>query len=904
VQADRDYTLAQRIHLDLPLLFGLVLLSAVGLLVLYSAGGENLQLVFRQGLRLAVAFVLMFLIAQVPPQHLYRWTPWLYFFAPGLLVAVLLIGAVSQGARRWLSLGPVRFQPSELAKLTVPMMVACYVTGRPLPPSPARVIIAALAVVVPALLVVRQPDLGTALLIAGAGVFVLFLAGVRWRDVDVEVADLTNPVVAVSALSNDPVPRLIEGLGRSPLADQIYGALLESETSGAASTRFDFRLPIADRSAWWMRSETVLDGAALRLNKQMPPVSNLRGTIRFTRGGVLADGLRGRFLDQPLTINATRAPPEARGYSYRLELDGAASARALRELFDCCALDRLSGEFAWTGEILVPSPEAEPVPPALARLETDQLGLASAFPHPIGKPAQALAPAALELRWGGGGPPRLAGRLGPGLGAAVEFGGDDGAWRVHRGRLHFGETAPRLPTDAGLVVDGELDWLRPGEWAELFAGQGSALELPWRMELKVTELYALSSELGDQKLRVRPRGDGWHVELEGEFADGRVFLPRAGADGAQLLADLNWLRLARPDPQPPPPSNPRRLPPGKLFVRDLEIGKMRLGEVRARYQKTAGGLRMDWFRTRSPAFSSEGSAAWLVADEAGTQHLGRLDLAMESSDVASSLEQLGYPRGISGKQGSMALSTSWEGPPSGDFLARANGTLSVEVRAGDVPALEPGGGRMLGVLSLARLPRRLALDFREITEEGLPFDRLAGDFSLRAGQAYTCNMGLQGAVAGLALFGRTGLRDRSYDQVAVVSPNLPDLLSLGGVIVGGTGVGATMLLLSQAFREPLQAISANYYRVNGSWDDPSVRRVLREEIDLEAFGDCARYLEENLTEMPDIDWDALLSQAEAETPPAEAGEAEVDATPLDLEPQAAPGPTAVSGEAQPAANTP
>ena len=170
-------------HLDLPLLFGLVLLSALGLVVLYSAGGENSQLVARQGWRLAVAFGLMILVAQISPQHLFRWAPWLYFAALGLLVAVLLIGDVSQGARRWLSLGPVRFQPSELAKLTVPMMVAFYVAGRPLPPSPKRLLIAAMTVVVPVVLVVRQPDLGTALLIAGAGVFVLFLAGVRWRHI-------------------------------------------------------------------------------------------------------------------------------------------------------------------------------------------------------------------------------------------------------------------------------------------------------------------------------------------------------------------------------------------------------------------------------------------------------------------------------------------------------------------------------------------------------------------------------------------------------------------------------------------------------------------------------------------------------------------------------------------------
>ena len=732
------------------------------------------------------------------------------------------------------------------------------------------------------------------------------LAGVRWRDLSVEVADLTRAVVEVSAVSADPVPRLVQGLSRIPVSDRIYPALLQAETSGAAATRFDFRLPIANRGAWWMNAETVLNDAGIRLNEFTPPVARLRGTMTVSRDGLLAEDLRGQFVGEPVAIRVAKAPQEAEGYGYRLELNGAASANTLRSLFDCCALDRLSGDFAWSAEVLVPSTDSEVVRPVTARLQTDLLGFSSAFPHPLGKAADELGPTELVLQWGTQLPPRLAGRLGLGLGPGVvtEFMDQGEGWRLHKGRLHFGERQPQLPAVAGLVVDGELDWLRPGAWASVFGGETESIGLPWEIDLGVGAVYAMSSELRDQRLWVRPRIDGWQVELKGEFADGRIFWPRSGAESAQLLADINRLRLVHPDPQPPQPADPRLLPAGTLLVDDLEIGKLRLGEVRARYQKTAGGLGVNWFQTQSRTFSSEGSAAWLVADEAGKQHLGRLDIEMRSSDVAASLEQLGYARGISGDRGTLALSASWEGPPAGDFLTRANGTVSLEVEAGDVPALDPGGGRMLGVLSLARLPRRLALDFREITEEGLPFDRLAGDFSLRDGQAYTCNMGLQGAVAGLALFGRTGLQDRSYDQVAVVSPNLPDLLSLGGVIIGGTGLGATMLLLSQAFREPLQAVSANYYRVSGSWDDPDVNRVLREDIDLEAFGDCARYLEEQLVGMPDIDWDALLTQTEEELP-AEVGEPEADAPLPALDPAAGQEPPApaADSDSQTAANT-
>ncbi len=711
-------------------------------------------------------------------------------------------------------------------------------------------------------------DLSGQLVLNGSALVILDaegeLAGVRWRDARTDVRDLVSPVVEVNAESDDPLPALIAGLARIPMADRIHPMLLDAETSGAARTRVEFRLPVADRSAWEIFTETELGGGELKLNALIPAVTNLRGSIRFTRAGVRARELRGWFLDQPLLIDVDRAPAGMTGYGYRVGLDGSATAEALEELFACCALDRLDGQFAWDGSVLVPATEGGLARPIRVRLETDLAGLGSAFPYPMNKPADEPGPTRLELLWGSEEPPQVAGRLGLGPGVALEFADDGDGWRIRRGRLHFGDSLPRLPEDPELLVDGRVDWLRPAQWAEVLGSEAESLDLPWALDLTAGEVYTMGSTLRDQSIRVRPRSDGWLVELEGDFADGRLFWPRAGAGNGQLLADLNRLRLTLPDPEPQPPANPRRLPAGKVMLGDLSIGRMRLGEVRARYEKTAGGLAVNWFRTESAAFSSQGSAAWLVTDDEGAEQLGRLDMVLESSDVAAALDQLGYARGISGDRGQMTLSASWDGPPSGDFLARSNGTVGVEVEVGEVAALDPGGGRMLGVLSLARLPRRLALDFREVTEEGLPFDRLSGDFSLRGGQAYTCNMGLQGAVAGLALFGRTGLQDRSYDQVAVVSPNLPDLLSLGGVIVGGTGLGATMLLLSQAFREPLQAISANYYRVGGSWDEPLVEQVLREEIDLGAFDDCARYLEEQLTDMPEVDWDALLSEAQEE----------------------------------------
>ena len=170
----------RRFHIDGPLLGGLLLISAFGLVVLYSAVGESMRLWVSQLVRLGVALLAMIAVAQISPDFLRRWTPWAYIAGLILLALVLLTGEVSQGARRWLNLG-IRFQPSEIMKLAVPMMAAWYLHDRQIPPRFSYILIIAVIIVVPTVLIARQPDLGTALLIAASGIIVVVLAGLSIR---------------------------------------------------------------------------------------------------------------------------------------------------------------------------------------------------------------------------------------------------------------------------------------------------------------------------------------------------------------------------------------------------------------------------------------------------------------------------------------------------------------------------------------------------------------------------------------------------------------------------------------------------------------------------------------------------------------------------------------------------
>ncbi|MGQ3889553.1 rod shape-determining protein RodA [Legionella sp. CNM-1927-20] len=168
-------------HVDWPLFGLLITLMAFGMLILYSASNENINMVIRQAIRLGFAASIMLIFAAIPPHKYKIWTPWLYGIGLALLIAVMIMGKIGKGAQRWLDLGLFRFQPSEIMKLAVPLMAAWYLDRKPTPIDLRTAGIATLIIFMPALLIAKQPDLGTAIMVVSAGLSAIFLAGISIR---------------------------------------------------------------------------------------------------------------------------------------------------------------------------------------------------------------------------------------------------------------------------------------------------------------------------------------------------------------------------------------------------------------------------------------------------------------------------------------------------------------------------------------------------------------------------------------------------------------------------------------------------------------------------------------------------------------------------------------------------
>ena len=186
VSTQAQKSIFYRLHIDPPLLLGLFSLMGLSLTILYSV--EGYEMVIKQLIRLAIALTTMIIFAQIPPDTYRRWTPAVFIICVLLLVAVLIFGHIGKGAQRWLDLGFTKFQPSEIMKLVMPLMVAYYISQYNLPPRLKHIFIALIIVITPTLLIAKQPDLGTSILIASSGLFVLFLSGISWRYIALSVA--------------------------------------------------------------------------------------------------------------------------------------------------------------------------------------------------------------------------------------------------------------------------------------------------------------------------------------------------------------------------------------------------------------------------------------------------------------------------------------------------------------------------------------------------------------------------------------------------------------------------------------------------------------------------------------------------------------------------------------------
>ena len=217
-----------------------------------------------------------------------------------------------------------------------------------------------------------------------------------------------------------------------------------------------------------------------------------------------------------------------------------------------------------------------------------------------------------------------------------------------------------------------------------------------------------------------------------------------------------------------------------------------------------------------------------------------------SFDLKTLQEQFGFQSFIVGKKSEFDLDLIWAEIPLRMEIINGDGSVKINIDDGQITVLERVPGKIFGLFSLAKLPKRLLMDFSDVTKKGFSFKKVTADFQFNKGSAYTCNLVIKGTTADILIIGATDLIGRTFNQLAIVQPAVSDMLPMGGAMLGGPAVAASVFIFTKLLRKPLKEAGVNYYSINGPWENPKIELIPTSEIDLSFFDDCQDYLSETI----------------------------------------------------------
>ena len=553
--------------------------------------------------------------------------------------------------------------------------------------------------------------------------------------------------------------RAIRLLQSTPLAPSFGAAFADLAGAGPMQGEIAMYLPIKDFEKRVVTVKALLDGVTLRHKSQPFEATAIKGELWVRNREIHAPALAGRLFGGPMQASIATTLHANGNLSTTVTAQGSLQGAELRPVARLPANAGIAGTADWRGFLAVErdADRAQPARGSL-RLSSDLRGLASKLPEPFAKPADTTRPLILTASFDGVAGPRIQAQLGRDIHALVQWRSrpEGRADRARHRVLRRRNTPGALPKSEGLWIAGRLDAVSLTDLLELKWDQPRGRPMSdWvaGADLAIRSFEVLGYRFADVSGRLRPGNRAWEVDVTGPAASGHLVVPFTFPGEVPMRLDLDRLhfgeRVAGEEGGEDP--DPRKLPAIRVDLRDFVFDERRFGHVQAELARGTAGMTLNRFTMTHPAFKAEGRGSWLVREQRAEC---RFEFVVESGDVLEFMDAMQLGTLVAAKHGRISATLRWPGPPDISALGRLSGRIEMAAENGSLTSVEPGAGRVFGLMSLAHLPRRLALDFGDLTGEGLAFDTLRGTFQLTDGEAYTDNLTLRGSAAEIGIAGQ------------------------------------------------------------------------------------------------------------------------------------------------------
>lgn len=629
---------------------------------------------------------------------------------------------------------------------------------------------------------------------------------VRINDLDAE-----HPVLEIDGRGQGSVQDGLRFIEHSPIRDAINHFTDGTKGTGTGKLTLKLSIPLDNVNAAKVNGSYTVANASLE-DDEFGMIDHINGRLDFTESSIKADRVQAQMFGGPLSFNL------ASGSNGRVDIRarGRISNTGLRQIVSNPAVDRLFGSTEWRGQITMQNKHSDFVIDL-----PDMLGMASTLPYPLDKPTDTRAPLHIERRLTSDGDAIAItyGVADRAISAKISRSQKNGVTTLDRADVRFaGDTHPTNMA-RGITLGGTLAKLDVDQWLSVFSKRSDIVPNA-NAKLKIAALDIFGKRLNDIQLDAKADGGVWKSSVKSREISGDItWLPQGHG---QIIAKLDSLVVPEAAPakltdiDDTSTAKPQDYPSINLTANQFQARGKNLGKLELRASQEGSNWNIETLRVENPDFMVEMSGAWQNWRRRATT---RLNINMEVADLGNTLERFGYPGAIKDSTATLKGTLSWPDGPQAFTPAALNGNFSLNVTKGQFLKIQPGVGRLLGIVSLQSLPRRLLLDFRDIFSDGFAYDKISGDVRINQGIMRSDNFAMKGVTAEVEMSGETNLAKETQNLHVKVTPSVSDSFSLAA-FAGGPAVGVAAFVAQKLLKDPLNQIASYEYDIVGTWDDP------------------------------------------------------------------------------------
>lgn len=660
--------------------------------------------------------------------------------------------------------------------------------------------------------------------------------------VNIPQLDADDPMLLISANATGPVSEGILFVNKSPVAEVTQGFTTHLKTSGNGVLDLELKIPMNRlEDAEYKGRYQVTNGSLL--SEDIPELTQINGALEFTENSLNANNIKALSYGTPFTLNVNTGKDKI----INVNAKGKITPDLMRQFLPNSE-HYFAGSSDFSADIVIQKPQFS------LNVRSDLVGLTSYLPTPLNKNANDKLPLNIEKKQALNGE-LFTVNVGQILAAKINNRVEQKQSQLENINLRFSQGSSGIESSSsaadasplnnakGVYIRGDLDYLDLDAWRNVYkdlfpANKSSGNALPvQKIAVKINTLDAFDRRFNQLKLSNKANKDGFIAAVDSREIAGD--LEWQNQQNGKLIGRLSYLSI--------PESAPTRINLNPLLPESLKNNaNTKLSQnypaidlIANQFNfkgKPMGGLELSaaphdnsWniekFKLVNPDSTLSANGVW--ANVYSGSPTTRFNVDWDFVDLGKTLDRLGYPGTIKDGKGDLKGQLSWAGSPHEFDILALGGNLKFEVKQGQVLQVQPGVGRLLGLVTLQSLPRRLTLDFRDLFSNGFAFDKISGRVNIDKGVMRSDNFSMSGPAADVLITGETNLKAETQKLRVKVMPHITDSLSLAA-LAGGPLAGAVAFLAQKVLKDPLNQIASTEYDIIGTWDNPQEVKTEKE----------------------------------------------------------------------------